>query len=217
MHRLAQAARVARQHETAPALRQFRDPGQRAIAPGAVHQRRPQQGGIGAARGGGLEHGAFALTQALRDIALLRVGRTALDLDAGRAEREHASGVDARRRIPAREVVERAATEDRIDLPGRPSTWSRSPCNQCRPGSSMRGVRDTAVTRQPASCSRSSNGAPIWPLPPNTSACRISAAPVATSGATRRRRRSRPRSTPAARRARRPRTARDARRTPASR
>ena len=39
-----------------------------------VRQRRSQQGGIGATRGGGFEHQTLALAQALRDVALACIG-----------------------------------------------------------------------------------------------------------------------------------------------
>ena len=72
VHRLAQPGRVARQHEAMPAPRDAGDARQRAIAGGAVDQRRPQQGRRRAARAGSLEHHALAFAQARGDIALFR-------------------------------------------------------------------------------------------------------------------------------------------------
>ena len=119
MHRLAQPVGATRQRKPAPALRQLGDAGQGGVAAGAIHQRRPQHGGGDVTPGGAGEHRRFARAQPLREIAFVRIGRTALAVDTGGTERDHALGLDRRCRVPAAERVQRPATEDRVDAGGQ--------------------------------------------------------------------------------------------------
>ena len=117
MHRLAQAAGAARQHEAAQAPRQRRDPGQGGVAAGAVDQGGPQHGGGDAVARGGVEQQGFGLAQATGEVALAGIGRVLLDVHAGRAEGDDPRRLDIARGQPAREAVQRSATEHRVHRP----------------------------------------------------------------------------------------------------
>ena len=171
MHRLAQAVGAGRQHEAAPAPGHRGDAGQRGVAAGAgtpgsgaAAWRRPAalrsavRRASAPSRASGRSRSASSRESCL---ALALVSRT-----------RPPAAVQAGGPYQAREQVQRPATEYRIDAAGKAGMRARNRPLQPvrRPGVRKRPQRETASTRQPASPRRSSSGAPIRPLAPNTSA-----------------------------------------------
>src|SRR5690606_25444210 len=97
---LAQAAGAARQGEEAGAGGKAGDAGEVGVAAGAVDERGTQQGGGGAAFGGGAEPAFVGLAQDAGQRAFARVLGVVLDVPAGGSECQHAAAADPAIGIP---------------------------------------------------------------------------------------------------------------------